>query len=81
MMIQFLDSFWGVIDHYIDMLKDSAIADYLFNGVSLWLILISLFCLIILLRFFLNPVPGGGLFSMIRSVRPQHIEKDGDSNG
>lgn len=62
MFQQFLDSFWSSIGSMIDMLKDSSIASYMFNGVSLWVILITFFAGWILLRFFLNSFGGGSGF-------------------
>lgn len=76
MFATFLDSFWGMIQKYIDILKDSDIATYMFGGVSLWLILISLFCALILLRFFLNPVSGSGFFSVLGSSERQELAND-----
>lgn len=76
MFSTFLNEFWGMIQHYIDMLKSSSIADLMFGGVTLWSILISLFCTVILLRFFLNPVSGGGIFSVIGSSERQELANE-----
>lgn len=59
----FLDSVWSSIGNLIDLLKDSNIANYMFGGVSLWLILITFFAGWIVIRFFLNSFGGGsGVF-------------------
>lgn len=62
MFSTFLDSVWASISSMVDMLKDSSIGNYMFGGVSLWIILITFFAGWIVIRFFINSFGGGSGF-------------------
>lgn len=55
----FLSSVWQSISSMIDMLKDSSIANYMFGGVTLWIVLITFFVAWLVIRFYINSFGGG----------------------
>ena len=60
MINDFFDALLYPVGRGIDMLKDSRIADYLFDGkVTLWVVVCSFFVGIIFLRFLLAPFGSG----------------------
>lgn len=57
-ILQFIDqAIWQPIRHALDMLTDQNVSNYLFNGQTTVLsVLMAIFAVGILLRFFLKPV-------------------------
>lgn len=80
----FINSFWSMIESYVDFFRDSRIASYLFGGITLWLVLITFFCAAIVIKFFINSsgASGGLIFNLASSGSPQHpYNRKGGNNG